>query len=100
VEAVLEAMGVRREFDAVFGIEALGFHPKPAIHAYRRLLIERRLDPRRCIMVEDTAVNLRTARRLGMRTVLVSRSPRTPAYVDVKIASILDLRRVAGRCVG
>lgn len=100
VEAVLAVMGVRREFDAVFGIEALGFQPKPGIRAYRRVLIEKRLNPRRCIMVEDTAVNLRTARRLGMRTVLVSRSPRRPAYVDVKIASILDLRRVAGRWMG
>jgi putative hydrolase of the HAD superfamily len=44
-------------------------------------------------MVEDTAANLRTARRLGMRTVLVGRQPGQPAYVDVKIASILELRR-------
>jgi putative hydrolase of the HAD superfamily len=92
-EAVLEVMGVRARFDAVFGIEALGFQPKPAIQAYRRLLHAERLNPRHCIMVEDTAANLRTARRLGMRTVLVGRQPGQPAYVDVKIASILELRR-------
>ncbi|ANQ85986.1 putative hydrolase [Azoarcus olearius] len=94
-EAVLELMGIRRCFSGVAGIEQLHFHPKPGIRAYRTLLHDYRLDPRRCVMIEDTAANLRTARRLGMRTVLVGRGLGKPAYVDVKIASILDLRRAS-----
>ncbi|MCK2095403.1 pyrimidine 5'-nucleotidase [Thauera aromatica] len=96
-EAVLEIMGIRRLFEEVVGIEGLGYQPKPGIHAYRRLLHERRLNPARCVMLEDSAANLRTAKRLGMRTVLVGRGPGKPAYVDVKIASILDLRSQLGR---
>lgn len=99
-EAVLETMGVAAQFDAVVGIEALGFQPKPGIHAYRRLIRQYRLNPRRCVMIEDTAVNLRTARRLGMRTVLVGRGPGQPAYVDLKIPSVLDLRRNSGKLFG
>lgn len=95
-EAVLTLMGVRRHFDAVAGIEQLRLQPKPGISAYRTLIDLYRLNPRRCVMVEDTAENLRTARRLGMRTVWVNRGLKKPAYVDVKIASILDLRRAAG----
>ena len=98
-EAVLEIMGIRRLFEEVVGIEGLGYQPKPGIHAYRRLLHERRLNPARCVMLEDSAANLRTAKRLGMRTVLVGRGLRRPAYVDVKIASILDLRSQLGRLV-
>lgn len=95
-ESVLDVMGVRGLFDAVIGIEALDFQPKPGMAAYRRIIRRFRLNPRRCIMVEDTAANLRTARRLGMRTVLVGRGTRHPSYVDVKISSILRLRRAAG----
>ena len=48
-------------------------------------------------MVEDTLVNLRTASRLGMRTVWVSRHARSPGYVDVRIASVRELPRRIGR---
>lgn len=92
--AVVRAMGLVTRFDAVFGIEDMGFHPKPGIRAYRQLLFAHRLDPRRCVMVEDTAENLRTAKRLGMRTVWVSRSLKAPGYVDYKLTSVLGLRRL------
>lgn len=95
-ESVLQAMGVRRLFDRVYGVEQMRFHPKPAVQGFRHLLQDHRLDPRRCVLVEDSAMNLRTAKRLGMRTVLVGRGLGKPAYVDFRITSILDLRRLAG----
>ena len=94
--AVLEAMGIRRHFDAVYGIEQMRLHPKPQARAFRHLLHDLQLRPQCCILVEDSAENLRTARRLGMKTVLIGRGMKRPAYVDVRIASILDLRRAAG----
>ena len=99
-EAVLGVMGIRHQFEAIVGIEDLGYQPKPGIQGYRRLLATARLNPRRCIMVEDTAANLRTARRLGMRTVLVGNGLGQPPYVDLRIRSILDLRRAAARLIG
>ena len=96
-EAVLQIMGVRRLFEDVVGIEDLDYHPKPGIRAYRSLLQRRRLNAAQCIMLEDSAVNLRTAKRLGMRTVLVGGGLRTPAYVDLRIPNILALRRQLGR---
>jgi putative hydrolase of the HAD superfamily len=36
-------------------------------------------------MVEDSLPNLRTAKRLGMKTVWVDPSSKAPAYVDVNI---------------
>ena len=96
-EAVLDAMGIRRHFDDVYAIENMRLHPKPSVQAFRHLLHDHRLQPQRCVLIEDTAANLRTAKRLGMRTVLVGRGVKKPAYVDVRIASILDLRRAADR---
>ncbi|MCK9258916.1 MAG: pyrimidine 5'-nucleotidase [Azoarcus sp.] len=99
-ENVLDIMGIRKLFDDVVAIESLHMQPKPGVAAYRQIIQRYRLDPRRCIMVEDTAANLRTARQLGMRTVLVGGGSRHPAYVDVKIRSILKLRRAAGNLLG
>ncbi len=94
VEAVLGLIGIRRLIDSVWTIERLRFTPKPHLGAFHRLLHRERLDPRRCILVEDTAANLRAAKRLGMKTVLVSAAARVPTYVDARIKSALDLPRL------
>ncbi|MEW6515017.1 MAG: pyrimidine 5'-nucleotidase [Pseudomonadota bacterium] len=94
VEAVLDLIGIRQLIDSVWTIERLRFTPKPHTGAFRQLLHKENLDPRRCILVEDTAANLRAAKRLGMKTVLVTRAARVPAYVDVRIQSALDLPRL------
>lgn len=99
VEAIVAAMGIRRCFDDVFAVEHMRFEPKPNVRAFRHLLREYRLRPERCILVEDSPANLRTAKRLGMKTVLVSRGLKQPAYADMKIASVLELRRAYGKLV-
>ncbi|MDD5295838.1 MAG: pyrimidine 5'-nucleotidase [Rhodocyclaceae bacterium] len=96
-EDVLAAMGVRRQFDAVFAIEHARLAPKPGLAGFLRLLRKYRLNPAHCVMVEDTAVNLRPARRLGMKTVLVGKPPRVPAWVDARVGSVLELPRLAAR---
>lgn len=97
VDAVLDIMGIRRHFVATYGIEQLHFHPKPSLRAFRHLLDNEGLEARRCILVEDSAENLRTAKRLGMKTVLIGRGLRQPPYVDLKLRSALALRRSACR---
>jgi putative hydrolase of the HAD superfamily len=95
--AVLKALAVADLFDSVFCIERTRFRPKPQTHGFLRLTRAHCLRARRCIMVEDTLENLRTAKKLGMKTVWVSREKRAPRYVDLKIASIGDLRRALPR---
>lgn len=93
--AVLELLGVARQFDAVHSIERVRYRPKPDAYGFLRLCRTHHLNPRRCIMVEDTLENLRTAKRLGMKTVWVSPSGRAPGYVDLRIASVGELSRRA-----
>jgi putative hydrolase of the HAD superfamily len=97
VRGVLRALGVGRFFDAVYTIETSRFRGKPALHGFRVLLREHDLDPRRCALVDDMLENLRTAKRLGMGTVWVSRERRSPAYVDLRVASVTQLPRIAFR---
>ncbi|MDS4016155.1 MAG: pyrimidine 5'-nucleotidase [Candidatus Accumulibacter sp.] len=91
--AILDRMGIRNHFAAVYSIERLRFQPKPAPAAFRCLLRAESLRPAQCIMVEDSLANLRVAKRLGMQTVWVSSHTRQPAWVDRRLTSILDLRR-------
>src|SRR5512139_1618641 len=67
--------------DDLFAIEHTHFRPKPQMAGFVRLLRKHRLNPAQCVMVEDSAENLLTAKRLGMRTVWVSAASRQPAYV-------------------
>jgi putative hydrolase of the HAD superfamily len=62
-----------------------------------RLLRKHNLRPAQCVMVEDSAENLYAAKRLGMGTVWVNSTSRSPAYVDVKIRSVMELPRVTTR---
>lgn len=86
--AVLRVLGIADLFDSVFSIERVRFRPKPDAYGFLRLCRAHQLRPRRCIMVEDSLENLRTAKRLGMKTVWVSPMERAPGYVDVRVAGI------------
>lgn len=96
-EAILEITGLRGRFDAVYTVENVRFQPKPMLAGFRTLLRAEHLDPRRCIMVEDSLANLVSAKKLGMKTVWVSSGLRQSPFVDVKISSVLQLPKRYGR---
>ncbi|BBE51733.1 Phosphoglycolate phosphatase [Ferriphaselus amnicola] len=95
--AVLELMRVADLFDDVLGIEQSDFRPKPELAGFRAVLRKHRLNPVRCVMVEDSLENLQTAKRLGMKTVWVNAGQRMPAAVDVKIKDVLVLPKNLAR---
>ncbi len=96
-DAVLGLMGVRPLFDAVYTIEHAGFRPKPDIRSFMRLIKAERLTPSRCVMVEDTAANLRAAKAMGMKTVWISRAAKLPGWVDLRLQSVLELPHRLGK---
>jgi putative hydrolase of the HAD superfamily len=95
-DAILRVMGIRNCFDALYAIERLRFRPKPQVQGFRALLRRERLRPERCILVEDSIDNLRTARMLGMKTILVGANAKVPAWIDLRLKSVLDLPRHLG----
>jgi putative hydrolase of the HAD superfamily len=92
---ILRALGIDDLFDGVFCIEHTRFRPKPDARGFRTLLRAQRLIPSRCIMVEDSLENLRTAKRLGMKTVWVDASHRAPAWLDARVRHVTRLPRLA-----
>ena len=93
--AVLDALGITDLFDDVFSIEHTGYRPKPDSFGFMRLFRRNRLRADRCVMVEDTLANLKTAKKLGMATVWVARTAKTPGYVDLSIRNLMQLPRLA-----
>lgn len=97
VDAVLRAMRLHRYFDSVYTIESTRFRPKPAYAGFHVLLRAYHLDPHRCAFVDDALENLQAAKRLGMSTVWVSPRMLRPRFVDLRVASMLELPRLAFR---
>lgn len=96
-EAILRLTGMAPYFDAVYTIESTRLQPKPDPRGFHHLLRAEKIRPEQCIMVEDNLPNLLTAKRLGVRTVWISRNSRCPAYVDARLTSVLELPRYLGR---
>ena len=91
MEAILKITGLWRHFSAAYSVENLHFRPKPMLAGFHALLRAEHLQARQCIMVEDSLINLVTAKKLGMKTVWVSAGLRQSPFVDVKIRNILEL---------
>ena len=74
---VLRTLRLARLFDAVIAIEDMtmfgALRPKPDARMLRRLAARLQVAPSRCVLVEDTLVHLKAARRVGMRAVWMQR---------------------------
>lgn len=93
-QAVLDLLGIRDYFSCVFSVESTHFFAKPNPRAFAMLLRKLKVSPAQCVMVEDNCAALRTAKRMGMKTVLVSSRLNKPLYVDYRINSVLALTHI------
>jgi putative hydrolase of the HAD superfamily len=73
---VMDRLGVRHYFDAVFDIIDAGYLPKPEPAVYTTLVERHGLRPNKTVMVEDIVRNLIPAAALGMTTVWVRNDSR------------------------
>ena len=94
-QKVLSCLGVEQYFSSIFDISFADYVPKPNPEPYEKILAVLGVSGEKCLMIEDTAVNLRPAKEMGMTTVLVSPNavPLEP-HIDYQIADILDLRKI------
>ena len=111
---VMRHLGLHRHFAKHIPIESMRVHgqlrPKPSKLLLRKLLAREGVSARRCVLVEDTADNLKAAKALGMRTAWVTqylasspnlrqlagdrplpRFTKRPIFVDVKVQSVRQL---------
>jgi putative hydrolase of the HAD superfamily len=92
---VLRVMGLERHFDGVYDVFFCENEGKPALSAYRRLLTTLEVSAKRCLMVEDSIVNLLPAGELGMVTVLVDPPEGEDVdRIDYVISRVADVGRI------
>ncbi len=72
---VLAARGLTGLFDAVYGVEHAGLHPKPDRLAFETVFAIDGLNPATAAMFEDDPRNLKVPHELGMQTVYVAPDP-------------------------
>ena len=104
-DTVLKEIGLSRVVRRRYHIEQMRLHgrfrPKPSRGMLRMLLAKEKVLPSHAVLNEDSLMNLRSARAIGMRTVLVrgfaaqalaTRQFR-PACVDLRVESVTQLNR-------
>lgn len=91
---VLTLMGIADCFELVFSVESTKFHAKPSLRGFQLLLKTLKTHPKNCIMLEDNLPALMTAKRLGMKTIWVTKKLQKPNFVDYRINSVLALTHI------
>jgi putative hydrolase of the HAD superfamily len=88
-ERVLNILGIRQHFDHIIDIYAMSPYCKPQVEAFQKALDLINENPVKCLMIDDSPVNLDTARYFKMGTICVGNQqhPTSP-----HINSILELK--------
>ena len=90
---VLKKIGLDKTIDHIFDIIKADYIPKPDISTYQKVIKEYSLDPDKTIMIDDLPNNLKTAKKLGIKTVLIKKdffNSNTHDYIDIICDNLLD----------
>lgn len=93
---VLASLGLQDLFEEIFDIRVASYMPKPSPAPYLKVIERLGVRAERCVMVEDSAENLRTAKELGMGTILVGPGE-CPPFADAQVASASEVPSALAR---
>ena len=71
-ENILNILGISDNFKSIHSIETSDYIPKPSEEAYNSIIQKENVLTHKAVMFEDTEWNLKTAKNLGITTVLVT----------------------------
>jgi putative hydrolase of the HAD superfamily len=91
---VLQIMGIVDCFELVFSVESTKFHGKPSVRGFQMLLKTIKARASDCIMLEDSLPALMTAKRLGMKTIWITKKLQKPSFVDHRLSEVLALTHI------
>lgn len=92
VEALTEALGIDGCFELLAGTECFGLLYKPNRQSYLTVCQLLETETENCIMVDDSAANLRTAKELGMTTVWFGGKTHDLPFVDFAARDMAALK--------
>lgn len=83
---VLEKVGILNYIDNIFDIVDAEYLPKPNLITYKKVVKKFDLNCENTIMIDDLPNNLKTAKKLGMMTVLIKKEfyeTNSYSYIDI-----------------
>lgn len=93
-EHVLAHLGIRDQFDALYGLDDVGYWGKPFKRSYHFVFEAAHIDPKRAVFFEDSPRNLAYPHHLGMTTALIGenyfKSGVAPHFIDIHTANLKD----------
>ena len=90
---VLNKIGLSKTIDHIFDIIKADYIPKPNILTYKKVIKKYSLNPKTTIMIDDLPNNLKTAKELGIKTVLIKKgffNSNTYNYIDIICDNLLN----------
>ncbi|MAK09271.1 MAG: pyrimidine 5'-nucleotidase [Rhodobacteraceae bacterium] len=90
---VLKKIGLSKNIDHIFDIIEAAYIPKPDIRTYQKVIKKYSLQPLTTIMIDDLPNNLKTAKDLGMKTVLIKNhifNSKAYDYIDIISSDLSD----------
>jgi len=91
---ILQILGISDCFELVFSVESAKFHGKPSVRGFQMLLRTIKVKASDCIMLEDSLPALMTAKRLGMKTIWITKTLQKPSFVDHRLSEVLALTHI------
>ena len=94
VTNITQQLGIEDLFEAAFTIADADFIPKPSLEYYKKGVNKFNLDPKKSVLIEDIAHNLKQAKSLGMKTVWLENfetfasKDKDKPYIDYKIKNL------------
>ena len=90
---VLQRIGIKQYINGIFDIIDAEYIPKPEIVTYKKVLKKFNLIPEKTIMIDDLPINLKTAKKLGINTVLINQkynSKNTHNHINLVCKNLLE----------
>ena len=90
---ILKKIGLNKNIDHIYDITEANYIPKPNISTYKKVIKKYSLKPLTTVMVDDLPNNLKTAKDLGMKTVLIKNNilnSKTYNYIDIISKDLSD----------
>ena len=90
---VLQRVGIKEYINDIFDIIDANYIPKPEIVTYKKVLKKFNLIPEKTIMIDDLPSNLKTAKELGIHTVLINQkqdSKDTHSYINLVCRNLFE----------
>ena len=90
---VLKKVGVFEEVDDIFDIKDADYIPKPNLLPYKKVVNKFKIIPHNTIMIDDIKANLVTAKKLGIKTIHVTKqtSKSVKNNIDYEFSDILSI---------